>query len=222
MPYQFEDLKRSCQEEWRAYIEHRFVTQLGDASLAPEAFQHYLKQDYLFLIQFARAYGLAAYKSPSLSDLRQAKEGLQAIIDVELDLHISYCKEWGISEEELANLPEARATLAYTRYVLDTGNRGDLLDLHVALSPCMVGYGEIANWLNKRAETVRGARNPYDAWIAMYESDEFQDAMQTEIQWLNDRLADVTPSRFTQLTRIFSDATRLEIDFWEMGLKQSD
>lgn len=56
-------------------------------------------------------------------------------MDVELDLHISYCKEWGISEAELANLPEARATLAYTRYVLDTGNRGDLLDLHVALSP---------------------------------------------------------------------------------------
>jgi thiaminase/transcriptional activator TenA len=147
---------------------------------------------------------------------------LQAIVDVELDLHISYCKEWGISEQELAELPEARATLAYTRYVLDTGNRGDLLDLHVALSPCMVGYGEIANWLNSRAKTIRGESNPYDAWIAMYESDEFQDAMQAEISWLNERLAEVSPARFKELTRIFSDATRLEIDFWEMGLKQSD
>lgn len=222
MPYQFEELKKSCQAEWRAYIEHSFVQQLGDASLAPEAFQHYLKQDYLFLIQFARAFALAAYKSPTLSDLRQAKEGLQAIVDVELDLHISYCKEWGISEEELAHLPEARATLAYTRYVLDTGNRGDLLDLHVALSPCIVGYGEIANWLNRRSETIRGEKNPYDAWIAMYESDEFQQAMQAEIYWLDEQLADVSPSRFGQLTRIFSDATRLEIDFWEMGLKQCD
>jgi len=222
MTYQFEDLKKACHLEWRDYIEHSFVKQLGNASLTPEAFQHYLKQDYLFLIQFARAFALAAYKSPTLSDLRQAKEGLQAIVDVELDLHISYCKEWGISEAELANLPEARATLAYTRYVLDTGNRGDLLDLHVALSPCMVGYGEIANWLNKRAETIRGEQNPYDAWIAMYESDEFQDAMHAEIRWLDERLADVSPSRFEQLTRIFSDATRLEIDFWEMGLEQSD
>ena len=222
MPYQFEDLKKSCQNEWQAYIEHGFVEQLGNATLAPEAFQHYLKQDYLFLIQFARAFALAAYKSPTLSDLRQAKEGLQAIVDVELDLHISYCKEWGISEQELAELPEARATLAYTRYVLDTGNRGDLLDLHVALSPCMVGCGEIANWLNSRAETIRGESNPYDAWIAMYESDEFQDAMQAEICWLNERLAEVSPARFKELTRIFSDATRLEIDFWEMGLKQSD
>ena len=222
MRYQFEDLKKNCPTEWRDYIEHSFVRQLGNASLAPEAFQHYLKQDYLFLIQFARAFALAAYKSPTLSDLRQAKDGLQAILDTELDLHIRYCNEWGISEDELANLPEARATLAYTRYVLDTGNRGDLLDLHVALSPCMVGYGEIANWLNRRAETIRGDANPYDAWIAMYESDEFQNAMQAEIRWLDERLADVSPARLEQLTRIFRDATRLEIDFWDMGLNLSD
>lgn len=73
---------------------------------------------------------------------------MKAIVDVELGLHVGFCQEWGISEQELAELPEARATLAYTRYVLDTGNRGDLLDLHVALAPCLVGYGEIANWLN--------------------------------------------------------------------------
>jgi thiaminase (transcriptional activator TenA) len=222
MPYQFDDLKAQCQTEWQDYIEHSFVTQLGNGSLAPDAFQHYLKQDYLFLIQFARAFALAAYKSASLADLRQAKDGMQAILDTELGLHIDFCKNWGISEEELADLPEARATLAYTRYVFDTGSRGDLLDLHVALSPCMVGYGEIANWLNKRPDTIRGKSNPYDAWIAMYESDEFQDAMQAEIRWLDERLADVSPSRFEQLTRIFRDATRLEIDFWEMGLNLSD
>ena len=220
MGYQFDDLKNSCQAEWLAYIEHAFVRQLGDGTLEPEAFRHYLKQDYLFLIQFARAFALAAYKSPTLADLEQAKAGLQAIVDVELGLHVGYCHEWGISEEELANLPEARATLAYTRYVLDTGNRGDLLDLHVALSPCMVGYGEIANWLNARPETIRGDNNPFDAWIAMYESDEFQEAMHAEIDWLNGKLGEVTPARFEQLTRIFRDATRLEIDFWEMGLEK--
>lgn len=222
MAYQFDDLKLQCEEEWQAYIEHDFVRQLGDGTLAPESFRHYLKQDYLFLIQFARAFALAAYKSPTLDDLKQAKAGLQAIVDVELGLHVDYCKAWGISEQDLANLPEARATLAYTRYVLDTGNRGDLLDLHVALAPCMVGYGEIANWLNARSESVRGESNPYDAWIAMYESEDFQGAMQSELDWLNTQLRDVTPARFQHLTRIFSNATRLEIDFWEMGLHQGD
>lgn len=220
MAFNFTQLQQACQSEWDAYIQHDFVRQLGDGTLAADAFRHYLKQDYLFLIQFARAFALAAYKSPTLEDLRQAKAGLEAIVDLELGLHIQYCREWGISEQELQALPEARATMAYTRYVLDTGNRGDLLDLHVALAPCLVGYGQIAQWLNSRSGTLRGEQNPYNAWIAMYESDEFQSATAAEIDWLNRELADVSPRRFEQLVRIFSDATRLEIDFWDMGLNQ--
>lgn len=220
MTFTFNDLKQDNLAPWRAYIEHDFVRQLGNGSLAPEAFRHYLKQDYLFLIQFGRAFALAAYKSPTLADLRHAKAGLDAIIDLELDLHIDYCRRWGISEQELAELPEARATLAYTRYVLDTGNRGDLLDLHVALAPCLVGYADLARWLVEQPGTLRGEQNPYEAWIAMYASAEFQAAAQAEVEWLNARLAEISPTRFSQLSRIFNDATRLEIDFWNMGLNQ--
>lgn len=222
MGYRFEDLTAASQDDWRRYVEHDFVRQLGAGSLAQGAFRHYLQQDYLFLIHFARAYALAAYKSRTLADLRQAHEGLKAIVDVELGLHVSYCREWGIDEADLARLPEAKATLAYTRYVLDTGNRGDLLDLHVALAPCLIGYGEIANWLNAQAFTVRGEANPYDAWIAMYEGDDFQGAMRAELEWLDARLADVTPARFQELSEVFRDATRLEIDFWQMGLDRTD
>lgn len=220
MSFTFEDFKKENHQPWTDYIQHDFVRQLGDGTLAPEAFRHYLKQDYLFLIQFGRAFALAAYKSPTLADLRHAKAGFDAIIDLELGLHINYCKEWGISEQDLAELPEARATLAYTRYVLDTGNRGDLLDMHVALAPCLVGYAEVARWLITQPNTVRGENNPYEAWLAMYESPEFQAAATAELEWLNERLADVTPARFKQLSRIFNDATRLEIDFWGMGLNQ--
>lgn len=222
MGYRFSDLTAACQDDWRAYIEHDFVRRLGDGTLDEDAFRHYLRQDYLFLIHFARAYALAAYKSRTLADLRQAHEGLKAILDVELGLHVGYCRNWGIDEADLARLPEAKATLAYTRYVLDTGHRGDLLDLHVALAPCLVGYGEIAQWLNSRPSTVRGQANPYDAWIAMYEGDEFQAAMHAELEWLDARLAEVTPARFQELSEVFRDATRLEIDFWQMGLDRTD
>ena len=222
MGYCFSDLSHACHDDWRAYIEHEFVRQLGNATLPEASFRHYLKQDYLFLIHFARAYALAAYKSPTLADLQQAFDGMKAIVDVELGLHTGFCRAWGISESQLAVLPEARATLAYTRYVLDTGSRGDLLDLHVALAPCLVGYGEIANWLKAQPDTVRGTRNPFEAWIVMYESDAFQAAMQAELAWLDAHLADITPARFAALRTIFRDATRLEIDFWQMGLDMAD
>ena len=65
----FERLKTAASAEWRAYTEHPFTNGLADGSLAEAAFRHYLVQDYLFLIEFARAYALAVYKSPRLTDM---------------------------------------------------------------------------------------------------------------------------------------------------------
>lgn len=61
----------------------------------------------------------------------------------EIDLHIHYCKQWGISEQELAQLQESNACIAYNRYVLDCGMLGDLAELYAALAPCPIGYAVI-------------------------------------------------------------------------------
>jgi len=66
----FERLKTEASAEWGASTEHPFTDGLADGSLAEAAFRHYLAQDYLFLIEFARAYALSVYKSPKLADMR--------------------------------------------------------------------------------------------------------------------------------------------------------
>lgn len=217
----FDRLIEASDADWRAYIEHTFVRGMGDGSLPEAGFRHYLKQDYLFLVHFARAWGLAVYKSRNMTELRQGLDILKAIVDLEMGLHIDWCAEWGVSEDDLAGLQESRATMAYTRYVLDAGASGDLLDLHVALAPCVVGYADIATWLLQQPFLKRDD-NRYMRWIEMYAGEEFQDAAQAERDWLNQRLAGVTPERFAQLSRIFRDATRLEADFWQMGLTLAD
>jgi len=211
-------LTQRCQADWETYSQHAFVRQLGAASLPAEAFRHYLKQDYLFLLHFSRAWGLAVYKSRTMAELRQGLAALKAIVDIELDLHVQYCRQWGVSEADLATLPESRATTTYTRYVLDVGMQGDLLDLHIALAPCLLGYADIAAWLITQPFTVRGSDNPYEAWIAMYASDDFQAAAQAEREWLNLQLPQVSAARYDQLAQIFSQAAQLEADFWQMGL----
>src|SRR5690625_7361481 len=66
----FERLTAAARTEWEGYTHHSFVEQLGEGTLHLAAFQDYLVQDYLFLIQFARANALAAYKSRSLADIQ--------------------------------------------------------------------------------------------------------------------------------------------------------
>jgi thiaminase (transcriptional activator TenA) len=214
----FNRLKFAAATEWQAYTGHPFVAGVANGSLPEAAFRRYLGQDYLFLIHFARAYALAAYKATDLADIRQAAKGLSAIVDMEMDLHVQFCRGWGLTEADMSALPEADETMAYTRYVLEKGLSGDLLDLHVALAPCIVGYGEIGARLAADPATRRGG-NPYAAWIDMYASEDYQDVVRAEIDQL-DRLMALRggPGRFDGLAVTFRQATRLEAAFWQMGL----
>lgn len=214
----FDRLKADCADDWRAYTRHRFVEGLGDGSLPEDAFRHYLVQDYLFLIQFARAYALAAYKAQTLADIRAAREGLGAIVDTELGLHVRICARWGLSEADLEGADEGSATLAYTRYVLEAGHAGDLLDLLAALAPCVVGYAEIGRDLAARPDALVDS-NPYREWIAEYSSDNYQ-AVAEAARGTLDRLAGelLAEARYPRLSKLFRNAVRLEADFWEQAL----
>ncbi len=217
----FPTLRQAVEPDWRRYVEHRFVAELGRGTLPEPAFRRYLGQDYLFLIQFARAWALAIYKSVDLAEMRRALASLKGILEVEMGLHVEFCRGWGMTEAEMAALPEADATMAYTRFVLECGLAGDLLDLEVALAPCTIGYAEIG----KRLQAESGPRlatNPYRAWIEMYAGAEYQAVAATAEAEL-DRLwqARAGGGRLGQLQETFGRAPRLEAAFWQMGLDGS-
>ena len=212
-------MRRDAGSVWEAYVAHPFVHALGRGTLPKPAFQHFLKQDYLFLIHFARAYALAAYKSHDLRDIRAASVSLTAIVDIEMPLHVRYCAEWGLNEAQMAAEPEALETMAYTRFVLERGLSGDRLDLDAALVPCVVGYGEAVARLLADSSTIR-ERNPYAAWMDAYASEEYRGVATSAIETL-DRLGEArgAGARYGSLLDTFVAATRLEIAFWDMGLR---
>jgi len=213
----FGRLRRDAGALWDGYVAHDFVRALGNGTLPEAAFRHFLVQDYLFLIHFARAYALAGFKATHLADIRAAAAAVSAIVDVEMPLHVAYCAGWGLSEQQMANAPEALETMAYTRYVFERGLAGDLLDLQVALAPCLVGYGESGERLLVDPATRRDG-NPYDEWIAAYTSKAYRDTVREAVATL-DRLGESygAAARYPQLLATFVAATRLETAFWDMA-----
>ena len=169
----FGRLRRDAGAVWDGYVGHAFVRALGRGTLPQPAFRHFLIQDYLFLLHFARAHALAGFKATQLADIRAAAAAVSTIVDVEMPLHVSYCAGWGLSEAQMSAAPEAIETMAYTRFVLERGLAGDLLDLQVALAPCLVGYGESGERLLADPATRREG-NPYDGWIAAYTSEAYR------------------------------------------------
>ncbi len=213
----FGRLRRDAGASWDGYVAHDFVRALGRGTLPEAAFRHFLVQDYLFLIHFARAHALAGFKATHLADIRAAAASVSAIVDVEMPLHVSYCAGWGLSEAQMAEAPEATETMAYTRFVLERGLAGDLLELQVALAPCLIGYGESGERLLADPETQREG-NPYSEWIAAYTGDEYRETVRAAIRML-DRLGEANgaEARYPRLLATFVAATRLETAFWDMG-----
>lgn len=217
----FDRLKAAAAADWQSYVDHYFVRQLGTGTLPHAAFRTYLVQDYLFLIQFARAYALATYKSRTLVDMRAAQAGLAAILD-EMDLHVRLCGRWALSPEDIEAAPEHQATVAYTRFVLDCGAAGDLLDLHVALAPCVIGYAEIGRNLMPNGIDALGD-HPYREWISEYAGEAYQGVATRARRHLDDLAARaMTERRFTELAALFGKASRLEADFWQIGLAAAE
>src|SRR5438132_12859046 len=218
-PALFPRLVRASEQAWAAYTRHEFVLRLAAGDLPEASFRRYLVQDYLFLLHFARAWGLAVYKSDTLGEMRRAQRLVAATLDVEIGLHIDYCRGWGLSEAVMAREPEAAATIAYTRFVLDRGAAGDRLDLEVALAPCIVGYAVIAAERMADPETLI-EQNRYREWLEMYAGAEYQGLAREAEAALDDQFTRRGgEGRFASLEANFSLAARLEAGFWQMGLE---
>jgi thiaminase (transcriptional activator TenA) len=214
----FSRLVAASSKAWRAYTKHDFVLLLARGELPEACFRRYLIQDYLFLTHFARAWGLAIYKSDTLGEMRRAQRLVAATLDVEIGLHVEYCRGWGLSEAALIAEPEAIETIAYTRFVLDRGLAGDRLDLETALAPCIIGYAAIAT--ERMADpATRLDGNRYRDWLEMYAGSEYQDLAREAQAALDEQFARrAGEGRFLSLAASFATAAWLEADFWQMGL----
>jgi thiaminase/transcriptional activator TenA len=212
--------RRAAAEDWQAYTRHAFVRRLGDGSLPNGAFLHYLVQDYIFLANFARAWALAVVKAGDLEEMRAAAATVDALVNQEMTLHVETCAAAGIPEKKLLAAEEEIENLAYTRFVIDAGLSGDYLDLMAALSPCVLGYGEIGAWLGDAATD-----GTYADWIDSYAASDYQ-ALCLSVGQLIDRAAGArlgaaaqSSPRWADLCQTFRQATRLEVGFWDMGLR---
>ena len=217
----FKLLKEENKENWILYTKHDFLQKLSQGTLKEEKFLNYLIQDYLFLIQFSKAWSLAILKSDNLEEMKIAASTVNDLINFEMELHISLCANYGISKSDLENADEENQNIAYTRYVLELGYSGDLLDLLSSLAPCVLGYGEIGiNYKNSNPKI-----SMYQKWIDTYSSKEYQDVCKNVSNLIDQafmlRLGDnfVSTYKWKRVNKIFNKATLLEVDFWNMAMK---
>ena len=216
-----ERLHAHVQPIWEQNHQHPFVQELGKGTLAEEKFVHYLKQDYVYLIEYVKLFAIGITKANHLDTMNKLASVLHETLHIEMELHRQYAESFGISRQELESTKPGPTNLAYTTYMLNTAQNGTLAEVIACLLPCAWDYWEIGQLLRKQYGHQL-ARNPYARWIETYDSMEFAENTKWLIQ-LMDELADGKPEReLLKLEEHFLLTSKYEFLFWEMNDQQQD
>ncbi|MCL6458810.1 MAG: thiaminase II [Gorillibacterium sp.] len=213
-----ERLYCSAQEIWTKSQQHPFLVELKAGTLDPECFIYYLKQDYLYLLDYAKMYAIGSMKAEDLETKVKFAELLHSTLSVEMEYHRQYVGHFNVTREQLEQTSPSPTTISYTKYILDVATQGSLAELVAVLLPCMWSYREIGSEFVK----FPGALDHplYREWILMYSSDSFGELTHWCIGLL-DRLAEnLHEQELTRLEEHFVIASKLEYMFWDMAYRQ--
>ena len=208
---------RANAPTWDLEKRHPFITGIGDGTLPMDNFRYYMRQDYLFLVEFCRVIALAAAKAGDVEDMGWFARLLDETLNTEMSLHVGFCEDFGITEDDLKSTLPSPTTQAYTQYLLGRGYGGSVGEIAVAILPCSWGYAEIGQTL--AGQGLPSDKPLYCRWIEMYGSPEFAGLA----DWLRsyvDRVgAAGGPAERERMRVAFANGSRYEYMFWDAAWK---
>ena len=196
-------------------LEHPFLRGLTDGSLPEERFRFYVKQDALYLREYARCLALASAKAPTGAWCEMFAAHAQSALNVERSLHEAYFAAWRLAPEEVEATTPTPTTLAYTSYLLRVAGTGTFEELLGAILPCYWIYWEVGKTL-----VGTGSPNPiYQRWIDAYASEQFANAVQRVLDAADRSTADLPEGRLAPIRRHYLTASRYEWMFWDAAFR---
>jgi thiaminase/transcriptional activator TenA len=208
-----DDLHKEAKKQVALQLAHPFVQGIADGSLDPKVFENWVRQDYRYLIEYARVFGFCAARADTLDAMTWYANALQLTLATEMELHRQYAHRFGISAEELESTPMWPTTRAYTDFLVRYAQSGDYAEAVAALLPCTWGYVDLATEL-ARGKPPEDQR--YADWIVQYGDPEFVAAA----EWLKRELVRVSAGEDetgrARLLDLFVQSCEHELAFWEM------
>lgn len=210
-----ESLYESVKEIWESYYAHPFVKGIGNGTLEVDKFKFYMIQDYIYLLDYAKVYALGIVKADREGIMQGFSNMVNHILNGEMNIHRSYMKRLGITNEEIETTKASLSNISYTHYMLAVSQIGGLPELSVSLLACMWSYLEIGRVLSKKPEATE---HPfYGEWIRGYISKEYEESTQWVIDLVDELAENLSLKDKEKLKEIFINTSKYEAMFWDMS-----
>ena len=208
-------LFKRVEPVWNSYLEHPFVKGIGQGTLDKEKFIHYMKQDYIYLIEYSRVFAIGSTKANDLETMTLFANLLHGTMNFEMDLHREYAEKFGISNDELENTEPSATMTAYTSYMISQAQLGGVENAVAAVLACAWSY----NWIGKHLAKWPGALDHelYGSWVETYSSDEFSKIAEDCIYLINNIAKNKPEHELKKLEEIFIHTSYFEYMFWDMA-----
>ena len=198
---------KAAEEAISQYMNHPFFTKMADGTLSNAAFQRYLEQDSLYVVQYARAMCLLAYKTAAPSDSAMLMRLTVDNFAIEKGLLDMLSQQFGV---DVAQLKWHEGCRQYAHYLLSMVETQPVAVAAAALLPCYWVYHENGLHLNRVAK-MDG--NPYAEWIKTYSGEVFIGQIEQFQEYVERQANDASPSMRQQMAEAFKGAVEHEVEF---------
>lgn len=192
----YEKLVEDNKLTWEDYINHKIKDGLVYEKIDIEKFKMYIKQDYMYILEYKK-YSELLFEESGIELFKIMAESCEG----EKELHSQYV-------DNFDNIKLAKETLDYTNYFHDIFEKGTFEEKVIALAPCFIGYALFCKNISKHNVSEN---NKYYKWIEAYNADGYIDKVFEYINLIDS--LDIGDN-FTRLSVIFKEVSDLEVRFF--------
>jgi thiaminase/transcriptional activator TenA len=212
MPTAFHEmLKDAAQPIWEAILAHPFLKELGDGTLPHDRFLYFIRQDYLYLFEFARVLCGGGSKAEDLATLEMFAKHAANTVAVERVMHTGFIQRLGLQADQLLDSERTPTTQAYTRHLLAVAREGTLGEIVAAVLPCYWIYLEVGRHL----AACQPVDPIYRDWIKAYGAETFAVLVQQQLNLVDHLGARAPTHESRRMTEHFIQSSRYEYSFWD-------
>ncbi|OQY16124.1 MAG: thiaminase II [Desulfobacterium sp. 4572_20] len=205
-----EKLHKDTEQVWNKIIEHPFVVELYQGSLAMEKFKTYILQDYSYLVDTIKNFSIIASRAQSVDVLRETVEIAHLEATGEFQGYEDFLHTLGYTLDDAMNVEPFPVNLSYRGFLLTTSSLRSSQEALVSVLPCFWTYLDIALY---HQDALRGNANKiYVDWASVYLSKDYAQLVE-KLRRLVDRICDDFP--YERLKLVFLTASRYEYMYWD-------
>ncbi len=190
-----------------------FNKELLNGTLDEQVFKNYIIQDYFFLQNYRKVYGILLSKATDENGIKFVTELIKGIDEEINEIHTVFFKKFNITKVELKNSTPYPSTEFYNSFLIKTAALEPFEVGLIATLPCNWIYYQIGTDM-KNSKQVEN--NKYREWIDGYGSVSWETSdTKTLVDLVNVYMNETTAENRKKMRHVFETAMKLEYMFWD-------